>query len=228
MVDVVKEALDIAFNEPPGAGKASLNLHQRRMTASPRPETAGAILKIILIDAFQDHPDDLLHQLVIEALDPQWTELAILFRNVDSPGRFGLVAFVPQRVNQSVDPAQGHAVGRYFVNALGHVAGFGIDVLICGLIQAAVVQQAVDALISVGLVLTVLSQAAQYIFRTSHRVSHTLLPSVSRNQAGLLRHVPVINRPGLLRDLRCHAGFSEPLLIARGHSGLGNPRLVLQ
>ena len=41
-----------------------------------------------------------------------------------------------------------------------------------------------------------------------------------------LRHVQGVTLLGLLRKLRCHAGYSRAISIAFRHSGLGNPHLA--
>lgn len=103
VVNIVEEPLYISFNKPPCAGEAASDLVQCRMAASSGAKSAGALLKVILIDVFKDHADHFLDQLVIKALYPQGPQLAVLFRDIDSPGWLGLVTFVLQGFNQPVD-----------------------------------------------------------------------------------------------------------------------------
>ena len=101
MVDVIKERLDVTFNEPSGPAEIPLQLRKRRVTAPIRPKAVGVIGECRLVDSFQQHPHYFLHQFVIKGRDAQRAQFPILFLDIGAARGVRLVAVVTvfERVN---------------------------------------------------------------------------------------------------------------------------------
>src|SRR3989304_2487919 len=80
MVDVVKAPLDVSLDKPLCPCPPSSYLGQCRVAASSGAEAVGAVGELRLVVGFQDHPENLLEQLVRPRRD---AERALL------PARFG-------------------------------------------------------------------------------------------------------------------------------------------
>ena len=94
MVDVIKERLNIAFNEPSGPAEIPLQLRERCVTASVGTKAVGVIGECRLIDSFQQHPHYFLYQFIIKGRDAQRAQFPILFLDIGASRGVRLVTVV--------------------------------------------------------------------------------------------------------------------------------------
>ena len=73
----------------------------------------GFVAESWFIDAFQDHFDDFLHQLIVPGLDTERTLLiAVFLRNIDPLCRLWTVTVISQRRDDLIDFLVTHAINR--------------------------------------------------------------------------------------------------------------------
>lgn len=183
------------------------------MAAPFGAEPVGCVQESWLIDTFQYHTDNLLHQLIVEGGNTEGALFAVGLWNICPTGWGRLVTEIFQSGNQRVDALHAHTIHSLTICSSGHVALLGLYFLVCGQIKFGVIQIAIEPLILVIVIACFRTKTFQYILGTSHGVSHTF-PSINWGYPAALRHVQGFPLLGLLWRLRCHAGFSGPAAIA--------------
>ena len=87
MVDVVKASFDVSLNKPAGTVPGGGHLAQGGVTTPVGPKAEGVVGKLRLVVGFQNHPDDLLQQLVRPCWYAQGAGRAVRLGNVDPSHR---------------------------------------------------------------------------------------------------------------------------------------------
>ena len=167
LVYVVEAALDVSFNEPFDSCVGSLNLAQCCVSASSGAEAVGLMVEGRLIDAFQNHVDDLLYELVIRGGNPQRTFLPVFLGYVLSPYRSGLIGTVAQLFDDAVDSFHSHAVHGCSVDSGSHASVVDVDVLVSEQVELGIEQVSVQPLVLVLEICCFAAQTVQYITRIS-------------------------------------------------------------
>ena len=87
----------------------------------------GFVAESWFIDAFQDHFDDFLHQLIVPGLDTERTLLiAVFLRNIDPLCRLWTVTVISQRRDDLIDFLVTHAINRRSIGSGGHTSVVGV------------------------------------------------------------------------------------------------------
>lgn len=114
----------------------------------------GFVAESWFIDAFQDHFDDFLHQLIVPGLDTERTLLiAVFLRNIDPLCRLWTVTVISQRRDDLIDFLVTHAINRRSIGSGGHTSVVGVYVFIREPIELRVVQISVQPFESVQFIL---------------------------------------------------------------------------
>ena len=158
MVDVVEEPFDVALDKPFRPVERLLNMKQCGMAAPFGSETVRGGLEMSLVNGFQNHTDDLLHQLVFKSRYSQRARFPVFLRDMHPPRRVGLITFVFQRGYQRFDPGKAHPVDTATVGAFGRAASVRCDLLVGNIEQLFVEQKPVKAFELVARILTVFVQ----------------------------------------------------------------------
>ena len=77
VVDVVKAPLDVSLDEPADTSPVGGHVAQGGVAPPVGPKAVGAVGKLRLIVGFQNHPDDLLQQLIRPRRYAQGAGLAV-------------------------------------------------------------------------------------------------------------------------------------------------------
>src|SRR5712691_1446040 len=110
MVQAVKALRDITFDEPGCAVPRAVDLAQRGVAPVAWSESVRVWRELRLVVGLQNHPDNLLKQLVCPRRNAQGASLPIGFGNIDPPNRRPSVTLMTHIVNESVDFRQRHSV----------------------------------------------------------------------------------------------------------------------
>ena len=138
-------------------------------------EPMGMVTECRLIDSFQNHPDNFLHQLVVRGHDAQRPEFSILLGNVLPLCRLRFIRFVPEALDNAVDPRDAHVVQRFPVNPCRHASLRLCQVCVGDHIEIGVIEVTVQSFVFVVSYSCLFFKAFQNINRISHGVSHTVL-----------------------------------------------------
>ena len=106
VVDVVEAPFDVSLDEPAGSRPGSCHLAQGGVTTPVGPKAVGMVGKLRLVVGFQNHPDDLLQQLVRPCWYAQGAGLAVRLGNVDPSHRRPSESLITQGVDDAVDFGQ--------------------------------------------------------------------------------------------------------------------------
>ena len=94
MVDTIKKAVNVAFNEPLCSRKGFLYAHKRRVTASLRAEAMRGRLKAAFVYGLQYHTDYFLQKLIIKRRYSQRTLFPVLLGDICPAGGLRPIAFI--------------------------------------------------------------------------------------------------------------------------------------
>ena len=103
VVDVVKAPFDVALDEPADTCPVGGHVAQGSVAPPVGPKAVGAVGKLRLVVGFQNHPDDLLQQLVRPCRYAQGAGLAVRLGNVDPSHRRPPEPLVAQGFDDAVD-----------------------------------------------------------------------------------------------------------------------------
>ena len=103
MVDVVEAPLDVSLDEPADTGPVSDHLAQSGVAPPVGPEAVGMVGELRLVVGFQNHPDDLLKQLVRPRRYAQGAGIAVRLGNVHPSHRRPSEPLVTKLVDDAVD-----------------------------------------------------------------------------------------------------------------------------
>ena len=92
------------------------------MTAFIRSEAMRHVAEAILIDSFEYHFHDFLHQFIPESRYAERTHLPVLFGNIRSSCRHRLIGFLFQFLYQLFDFFQARSVNAFSVRTFGRIA----------------------------------------------------------------------------------------------------------
>ena len=147
VVEAVEAGSDVAFHEPHRALKVDIDVLERGVTAPFGSESMGIWGKSGFVNAFENHTDDLLHQLVLGGGNAQRPFLgAVFLGDVFPSGRVGLIAVVFERSNDFLDAFIAHSINGLSVNPRRHVTLPSTDVVIGKVVKLGVIQIAVESL----------------------------------------------------------------------------------
>src|SRR5437870_7550474 len=192
---------DVSLDEPGCAHPRALDLLKGHVAPSARPKPVRARGELRLEVGLQEHAEDFLQQLVRPDGDP---ERALLFRvlllDIDAPRWRPPVALEAQGLDDRIDVAQGHAVGRLGRGARCQRPLVGGDPSERLQVQLPVEQVPVDPLQRQPSAASVLDDSQQGCGALHYA---DLAPWVIETPASL-RHVDGFPALGLLRRLRRH------------------------
>ena len=103
VVDVVEAPFDVALDEPADTGPVGRHVAQGGVATPAGPKAMGTVGKLRLVVGFQNHPDDLLQQLVRPCRYAQSAGLAVRLGNVDPSHRRPPEPLVAQGFDDAVD-----------------------------------------------------------------------------------------------------------------------------
>ena len=150
VVKAIKAGFDVAFHEPYCALEGDINMLECSVTAPFGSESMGIWGKSGFVNAFENHTDDLLHQLVLGGGNAQRPFLgAVFLSNVFPSGRIGLVAVIFERSDDFLDAFIAHPINGLSINPRRHIALPSANVVIGKVVKLGVVQVAVESLESV-------------------------------------------------------------------------------
>src|SRR5215210_273654 len=147
MIQAAEAVRDVPLYEPSRTAPLTLDLRERGVAPTTRPETVRSVAELRLVIRLQDEADHLLHQLVRPRRDTERAQLVrAWFLDVDAPGRPPPVAFVTQSARDRLDLGQRHPIGGFSSRAWGESTIVAVDLLVGGEVQLGVEQESVDAL----------------------------------------------------------------------------------
>ena len=107
MVDCIKVLRYVSLNKPLCTCKSPLNACQSGVAALMRPETMRGAFKVPLIDGFKNHPNYLLHKLILYGWYTKRAFLAILLWYIHPFCRIRFVGFIPKCFDDTFDSSNG-------------------------------------------------------------------------------------------------------------------------
>ena len=121
------------------------------------PETMRGAFKVPLIDGFKNHPNYLLHKLILYGWYTKRAFLAILLWYIHPFCRIRFVGFIPKCFDDTFDSSNAHLVYGLTIRAWNHIAWLCINALIGNAKHLFVEQNAVQSLKLIVRDLTVLA-----------------------------------------------------------------------
>ena len=157
VVYVIEEAFYVSLNKPLCTCKSPLNACQSCVAALMRSETMRGAFKVPLIDGFKNHPNYLLHKLVLYGWYTKRAFLAVLLWYIHPFSRMRLVGFIPKCFDETFNSSNAHLVDSLTICAWSHIAWLRIYALIGNEEHLFVEQNAVQSLKLIVRDLTVLA-----------------------------------------------------------------------
>ena len=146
MVEAVKACVYVAFHKPVRTRKGVLYLLQCRLTTSVWSESMRPIAECRLINAFQNHLNDFLHEFIVSRLYAEWTLfIAVFLSDIFPARRLWTVTAVSQGLYYPFDSFVTHAIHCGSIGACCHTAVIGIYVFVGEPVELRIVQIPIES-----------------------------------------------------------------------------------
>ena len=151
MFDLVEAGADVSFQEPVKRGPFPANFAQSCMATAVGAEAMTRVVEIrslwAVVDAFEDEPNDLLHDLIACRRNSQFSHLSICFGDENGPDGLELKVFGAHLLDDLGDHLEREAVERFSVDPRRHISWGGFDPFIGENVDVLLVEEAIEMIV---------------------------------------------------------------------------------
>src|SRR5260370_26268908 len=146
VIESVEALRNVALDKPDGSSRVVVDFSERGMTSASRAETMRVLAELSIEVGIQDHAYHFGQEFVAPDRQTQRALAPILFGDIDSSGRFPLIAFRPQQFDDRIDLVQRHCVYGFVGHAGRHRTSVAVDATVGGQIEVFVEQLSIHSL----------------------------------------------------------------------------------